>query len=153
MGMQQGSLAQKILHATRGQKLIRRGDVGVRAGYDQIGRALKRLENEGRLERVGRGVWRRLSNKAPRLVHPRTWSRPSGVRDDILIAATLARPTFEDLLRLTLAFGMARVRRALEQLAGDGDITARVRDADERMLNNIARGFSAAVGRGHARRR
>lgn len=78
------------------------------------------------------------------LSYSRTWSRPDGVDDDTLIAATLDRPTFGDLAKLCLKFGEKRVWKGLDKLSGDPVARPETLADSRRMLENIHRGFRRA---------
>lgn len=116
----------------------------------EIRRAVRCLCAEGVLESVGPRRFRLVKNasatrKVPfRLSFSRTWSRPDGVDDDTLIAATLDRPTFEDLTRLCLEFGEKRVRLILDELSRDPAARPEAVKMSRRMLENIQRGFQRA---------
>lgn len=144
--MNHGTIPQKVLRhiQTTGRPLFRRSDLTRLGGYDQVGRALHRLENEGLVERVGGGLWRLLPRRQPRLEINRTWSKPSGVTDDVLIAATLANPTIGDLARLVHAFGLHRLRRALGEMVETGDIRPALAEVATEMLASVEKGAARA---------
>ena len=141
--MRHGSLPHKIARHLKqnGTVLFRRGDLSnVHDDYDQIGRALRRLECHFHVERVGHGLWRALPRQQPQLEISRTWSKPDGVGDDTLIAATLANPSVGDLARLYHAFGGLRLRSILAHKIAAGEIHPETADLCRSMLDNIAKG-------------
>ena len=148
--MKNGTLSQRILRAIRTSK--KKGPFISRAmfdhidGYDQVGRALGKLVEEGYIERVERGVYRPLYvGKQPKLSIPRTWSRPSGVDDETLIATTLAKPTFSDVARLCVFFGVGRVSSVAHEI----DLDRRIKNNLEDMLKNINSGIQNAYKPSH----
>jgi hypothetical protein len=87
-----------------------------------------------------------LSQQAPRLAFDRAWSNPGAAHaPDHLIALTLARPTFRDVVRLCRAYGVPRVRRVLLELAENNDVPPWLAADWNRRLDNIGRGFRRAV--------
>lgn len=147
--MRHGTIAQRLLRHVQssGRPLFRRSDLVRLGGYDQVGRALRRLEQECLVERVGIGLWRLLPRRQPRLEVNRTWSRPAGVTDEVLIAATLANPTIGDLARLVHAFGGRRLWRALKDLIAAGEVGPALADVTREMLTNVEKGAAHAYRR------
>ncbi|MBF0305316.1 MAG: hypothetical protein HQL41_06685 [Alphaproteobacteria bacterium] len=147
--MRNGTIAQRLFRHVRttGKPVFRRHDLARLGGYDQIGRALRRLEADGLVERVGGGLWRLLPREQPRLDVNRTWSKPAGVPDDVLIAATLASPTIADLARLAHAFGLSRLRRLLAEMIGTGEIRPALAEVTTEILTNIEKGGVLAYRR------
>lgn len=141
--MKHGSLPQRILRAIGARRVIRREDLTRLdlGGYDQVGRALGRLEDEGYLEKIDRATWLRLNRRMPRLMHARTWSRPSGVSDDATLRATLSRPSFDDLAALCLTLGLKRVDDTLADLVRRNEIGPRTAARDEEILSNVKAGL------------
>lgn len=141
--MRKGSLRARVLHRmkTSSKPAFRLGGFS-EYGYDQVGRALRKLIAEDRIERVGRGLYRRLTRRQPRLSFSRTWSRPAGVADEVFIATTLANPSFEDITHLCLSFGGRRVRETLS-LSAD-EIPPAVHAEAARMIANAERGIADA---------
>ena len=139
-------LQGKIVHyADRsGKRLLTRGDLRQLGGYDQVGRALGKLVEQGVLERGGQGLYRVLPAGQPRLSYSRTWNRPSGVSDEVFIASTLASPTFEDVAKLCAAFGVQRVRRVLDGMAEGIDISEGPKRLADHMIRNTEKGFAHA---------
>jgi hypothetical protein len=83
-----------------------------------------------------------------RLEFNRTWSVPRDkVPDDVIIAAVLARPTFDDMLEICWTFGIGRVRAILDEMRESGDIGRFAAEISGRMINNIEKGFALAHGR------
>ena len=141
--MRKGSLPHKIAHhlRTSGKTLFRRKDLArLHQDYDQIGRALRRLEANFQVERVGQGLWRTLSGQQPKLDINRTWSKPHGVTDDVLIATTLAEPSISDLARLHHAYGALRLQTVLAQKIAADDIHPETAELCQSILDNVAKG-------------
>ncbi len=138
--MRKGSLRARVLHRieTSSRPAFRLKDFSG-YGYDQVGRALRKLIAEDRIERVGRGLYRKLRRRQPRLSFSRPWSRPAGVADEIFIATVLANPSFEDIARLCLSFGGRRVRETMSLSAAE--IPPAVRAEAARMIANAERGI------------
>ncbi len=147
--MRYGTLSWRILRHLQaaGRPLFRRADLARLGGYDQVGRALRRLEQAYHVERVGGGLWRLLPHRQPEMEVNRTWSRPSGVPDGVLIAAVLANPTVGDLARLAHAFGHRRLRATLREMTETGEIRPELAAISRDMLANVA------VGAGRVYRR
>ena len=141
--MRNGSLQARVLHTmeTSSRLAFRLKDL-TEFDYDQVSRALRKLIADDKVERVGRGLYRRLTRHQPRLSFSRTWSRPSGVSDDVFIAAALANPSFEDLTRLCLSFGCRRIRETLSSFKDEIPPAVRVEAA--RMIANAERGIADA---------
>ena len=75
------------------------------------------------------------------------WSDPDA-DDAVHIRAALLRPRFERLLDIAVEFGLERLRREWTELqADDTREVIRARDAVERILRNIEKGFSLASRR------
>lgn len=140
--MKNGTLPQRILRAIHHKRMKRpfftRAMFGSFGDYDQVGRALKKLADEKLIEHVDRGVFRVLyTGEQPRLSIPRTWSRPSGVDDETLIATTIANPTYSDIARLCIYYGVKRV----EEIADNLDIDKRIKANVQRMIKNARIGI------------
>lgn len=72
------------------------------------------------------------------------WSNPQA-DDAVHIRAALLRPRFTRLLNIAVKFGLERLYQEWAVLQGDASInTKRVRDAVERILSNIEKGFADA---------
>lgn len=147
--MRHGTLPHRVLRHVQvsGRPLFRRSDLARLGGYDQVGRALRRLESECLVERVADGLWRLLPRRQPHLDVNRTWSRPAGVPDDVLIAATLANPTVADLARLAHAFGLRRLWAMLDALIAAGEISPMLAEETREMLTNVEEGALRAYCR------
>jgi hypothetical protein len=141
--MRKGSLRARILRRmeTSPKPVFRLRDFKG-YDYDQVGRAFRKLIAEGKVERVGRGLYRKLARRQPRLSFSRTWSRPSGISDDVLVATALANPSFEDLTRLCLSFGSHRIRETLSSFMDE--IPPVVGAEAARMITNAERGINDA---------
>lgn len=127
------------LQAT-GNLLFRQSDLACLDGYDHIDSTLQHLEENFFIERVEDGWWRLLPRRQPRLEVNRTWSKPSGVSDDILIAVTLTNPTVSDLARLVHVFGLRRLWRILAMLIETNEIHPKIAEVTSEMLDNIEKG-------------
>ena len=141
--MRGGSLKARILHSmeTSSKPAFRRQDFK-RYDYDQVGRALRELIARDKVERVGRGLYRKLPCVQPRLSFSRTWSRPSGLPDEVFIASALANPSFEDLTRLCLSFGGRRLRGILSSI--EDEIPPAICAEAARMITNAEQGITDA---------
>lgn len=146
--MRQGTLPYRILHDVDRRRLrfFTPSQVTKDAIAPQsVSRALRKLAEEGKIEAVGRGIYRRLSGRAPALSYDRAWSNPGAeFSPDKLIALTLARPTFQDVARLCQAYGVGRVRGVLAGLAADGDVSSHRANEWQHRLDNIQKGFKDA---------
>ena len=147
--MKNGTLPRRILHALerRGVRFFRPAQLtGALGAAPSISRALRRLVDAKKIERLDRGVYRVLPAAAPQLAFDRAWSNPAAVRTpDKTIAVTMGRPTFRDAVRLCHAYGVPRVRRVLAALRSAGDIAPSVADdwshrldAIEEAIGNVA---------------
>lgn len=132
--------------AGAGAAAFGRADFADLGGYDQVGRALRALVDEGRLCHAGRGVFALSTTAAfqPVPSFSRTWSAPSGVNDNVLIASVVARPTFDDLLLLSLRYGVSRLRTTARRMRKAGDIKPQTAAKVCHFLDNIAAGFRDA---------
>lgn len=139
--MKNGSLAHRILKAVGRRRIVRRRDLERLGGYDQVGRALRRLEEEGFLEKIDRGVWLRLGRAVGRQMHARAWSTPGGASDDKVLRLTLAQPSFDDLAALCLSLGLKRADMTLSELRADNEISPRVARRDEEIIANVRAGL------------
>ena len=75
------------------------------------------------------------------------WSNPDA-DDDVHIRAALLRPRFGRLLDIAVEFGVDRLRQEWAELQSDNTREVlRARDAVERILRNIEKGFSLASPR------
>ena len=148
--MRNGSLQAKIAHHIKRRNLcvVRSADLGqaLRAPLPSISRAMTKLAGAGLVEAVGHGIYRSISGVAPVLAFNRAWSNPrAALADDRLIAVTLDRPTFQDVVRLCKAYGINRVRRVLATLEVDGDVSPRLAAQWQHHLSNIETGFRHAA--------
>lgn len=76
------------------------------------------------------------------------WSNP-GADDSIRIRSALLRPRFGRLLDIASEFGLDRLQTEWSELLAEADDTVdRARDAVERILRNIEKGFDNADTRG-----
>ncbi|WP_042444034.1 hypothetical protein [Azospirillum sp. B510] len=129
-----------------GMLIAIRGDIVCLDKTPEVGIRLEKLVQAERLERLGPGLYRLLLRQAPRLTFDRAWSNPGAAHaPDHLIALTLARPTFRDVVRLCRAYGVPRVRRVLFELAENNDVPPWLAADWNRRLDNIGRGFRRAV--------
>ncbi len=72
------------------------------------------------------------------------WSN-SHASDSVMIRAALSRPRFEQLLNIVTEFGLERMQSEWKVLDEENTTeTQRARSAVERILRNIAEGFSHA---------
>ncbi|PCI37988.1 MAG: hypothetical protein COB46_12385 [Rhodospirillaceae bacterium] len=76
----------------------------------------------------------------PALSFSRTWSNPAGVDDETLIATTLEKPTFSDLLKVCATYGIDRVKAVLRDISLPPSSTNNVK----RMIHNIEIGTKHA---------
>ncbi|MGH8377350.1 MAG: hypothetical protein ACRER7_00185, partial [Gammaproteobacteria bacterium] len=77
---------------------------------------------------------------------PVVWSRPDGqVSAEVLMAATLFRPSFAGLLQTVLRFDLSTVEAAAAKLSKDGHWHPRAREDALRILRNIKAGHDRAV--------
>ena len=73
------------------------------------------------------------------------WSNPDA-SDSVHIRAALLRPRFERLLDIALEFGMDRMRAEWSELSSEEtEELRRARNAVERILDNIEKGFDLAA--------
>jgi hypothetical protein len=123
-----------------------RGDFVCLDKTPEVGIRLDELVQAEGLEPLGPGLYRVLSQQTPRLAFDPAWSNPGATHaPDHLIALTLARPTFRDVVRLCRAYGVPRVRRVLLELAENNDVPSWLAADWNLRLDNIGRGFRRAV--------
>ena len=123
-----------------------RGDFVCLDKTPEVGIRLEELVQAEELEPLGPGLYRVLSQQAPRLAFNPAWTNPGATHaPDHLIALTLAPPTFRDVVRLCRAYGVPRVRRVLLELAESNDVPRWMAADWNRRLDNIGRGFRRAV--------
>jgi len=73
------------------------------------------------------------------------WSNPEA-NDSVHIRAALLRPRFDRLLDIALEFGLDRLRTEWGVLLAENSFeTRRAREAVERILTNIEKGFASVA--------
>src|SRR3546814_10979753 len=63
------SLSKQILDYVPEGKVVDRAQIALDADYDSIGRVLRKLVDDGKLVRVGRGRYRRRARGSPMSLH------------------------------------------------------------------------------------
>lgn len=116
-----------------------------------IVQSLHNLEQTGLAERLDGNAWLFPHQGKPRLSFSRTWSKPDGVRTDVLISATLANPRLPDITRLCLAYGLRRVRGNLDVLIEQEALSPAMIHRLRAMLDTIRAGFVTAARRRYER--
>lgn len=151
-----GTLPMRILHDLRrsGATTVASGSlVGRYGSASTVSRALRKLVAAEKLEPIQYRLYRVLPEQEPRLAFNRAWSNPGGMFDaDHLIAMTLSRPTFRDVARLCKSYGVRRVRRVLNDLEADKDVSSALASEWRHRLDNIEKGFRDAARRLSAER-
>ncbi|MDL1971590.1 MAG: hypothetical protein LWW94_11640 [Candidatus Desulfofervidaceae bacterium] len=85
-----------------------------------------------------------IYHKNFKLSFDRFWSSPEYVEEDRFIAVVLARPVFEDVLKLCVYFGIDRVVDVYKRLVTEKAITEFTAKELKRMLKNIEEGYKIA---------
>lgn len=102
--------------------------------------------NGGRRQTVIEPASGGAATSQPELHHPRIWSSPvTGVDDHTLIASVLAEPTFDDLLRCVLHYGLEKVRSVYRRMLASDHFEPWAQQEAARMLDNIEIGFARAA--------
>lgn len=82
----------------------------------------------------------------PELSFNRIWSAaPEALPETTLIASVLARPSFDDVLRLTLHYGLPKVRKVFQAMAAAGDLQGWSLKESARTLANVEIGLARAA--------
>lgn len=82
----------------------------------------------------------------PELSFNRIWSAaPEALPETTLIASVLAQPSFEDVLRLVLHYGLPKVRKVFQTMASAGDLQDWSLKESARTLANVEIGLARAA--------
>lgn len=127
----------------------------LRRPYNRVHDNIQALAADGRIEivRTTHGGRRVVSMRVgalpaaqPALSYSRIWSSPrTGVNDKTLIASVVAKPTFDDLLRCCLHYGVAQVRQVYLEMLAANELSALGARTVGRMLANVEIGFARAA--------
>lgn len=81
----------------------------------------------------------------PELSFNRIWSSPpETLPEDTLIASVLTQPAFEDVLRLSLHYGLPKVRKVFQEMVASGDLQGWSLKESARTLANVEIGLARA---------
>lgn len=143
-------IARSIANS-RDDKEFSRGDFVRFGGYDQVGRALREIQSDGKLVKIGRGCFRKPMPESGGLTgserksvvlgldFPYDWSN-SNMDETSLIMEALERAHLPDITRLVIAYGSQRVNGIKNKSIHDPYMRATL----DRMLRNILQGVSRA---------
>jgi hypothetical protein len=150
--MRNGTAPARLLHELRrrNRRVVKRADFPQLADATHIShpdRVMRRLNDEGLVEKLGPGVWLVPTQKPPALDVPRYWSHPSLADPQIISALVVANPTVRNIASTLVSYGRKRVESALEAAKEEGSLNPFVEAISRRMIESAWAGIADAAAR------
>ena len=126
-----------------GRRILTRADIlAMGRSLSHPDRAIARLVDEGKVDKIDRGLWLVPSGERPDFEVPRFWSNPE-LRDPLTISVlVVCNPTLRDVVRVLIAYGRKTVEAALAAAKSEGALQPSVEATANRMIGNAWKGIA-----------